>query len=189
VTTQRVTVETAGTECCNLFSGNRAGTRHLLPEVSQCTHRTPLGNRPTLHLTVAIMVAVGKEPVPRPSPRASCLTRSLESAWPPLYSIKSCARGAGLRAIGEARGAAEALAGARGATAEPAQVNWRRHSQSITVFEVGPKQPVLTGLKRQLRPLALGCLGPTASYPDLYVFDELRSTRPMPDEKTFKPFP
>jgi hypothetical protein len=24
---------------------------------------------------------------------------------------------------------------------------WRRHSQSITVFEVGSKQPVLTGLK------------------------------------------
>ena len=77
-------------------------------------------------------------------------------------------------AIGEARGAAEALAGARGSIAELAQVEWRRHSQSITVFEVGPKQPVLTGLKRQLRPLALGCLGPTASHPDLCVFGELR---------------
>jgi hypothetical protein len=58
-------------------------------------------------------------------------------------------------------------------------VEWRRHSQSNTVFEVGPKQPVLTGLKRQFIPLALGCLGPTASYPDLCVFDELRSTRPI----------
>ena len=34
-------------------------------------------------------------------------------------------------------------------------MEWRRHSQSIAVFEVETKQPVLTGLKRKLRPLAL----------------------------------
>ena len=97
--------------------------------------------------------------------------------------------GAGLRAIGEARGAAEALAGARGATAEPAQVEWRRHSQSITVFEEKNRQPVLTGLKKKLRPLALGCLFPTASYPDLRVFDELRSTRSTPGFRSFPTLP
>jgi hypothetical protein len=62
---------------------------------------------------------------------------------------------------------------------------WSEGDTSITVFEVGTKQPVLTGLKKKLRPLALGCLVPMASYPDLCVFGQLRSTRPTPDEKTY----
>jgi hypothetical protein len=73
--------------------------------------------------------------------------------------------------------------GRGGATAEPTQVEWRRHPQNITVLEEKNRQPVLTGLKRQLRPLVLGCMFPTASYPDLRVFDELRSTRPTPAQR------
>jgi hypothetical protein len=186
-TTQRVTVETAGTECCNLFgqpsrhaaSIARSCSMHTSQSVGKLAHPSPDSRHPG---------GVGERP--RSAPLTPCFspTRFWESAWPPLYSIKSyswsrtsrnrrgsrCSRGSGR---------------ARGATAEPAQVEWRRHSQSITVFEVGTKQPVLTGLKRKLRPLALGCLVPTFSYPDLCVFDELRSTRPTPDEKTFQPFP
>ena len=44
-----------------LSSGTEAGTRHLLPRVFQCTHRSLLGNRPACHLTVAILVALGNE--------------------------------------------------------------------------------------------------------------------------------
>jgi len=46
-----------------LSSGNRAGTRQLLPDVLQRTHRSPLGNRLTRHLAVAILVAIAPHPV------------------------------------------------------------------------------------------------------------------------------
>jgi hypothetical protein len=68
-------------------------------------------------------------------------------------------------------------------------VEWRRHSQSTTVYEEKNRQPVLTGLKWRLRPLTLGRLLPTASYPDLRVFGELNSIRTKPDVKSFIPFP
>ena len=153
-----------------ISSGNRAGTRHLLPEVVQCTIRSPLGNRQSWWRW-------GKTPFRAPHPVLLANT---------VFGVRVTAviqHKIRLRAISEARGAAEALAGARGATAKPAQVEWRRHSQNIAVFEVGTKQTVLTGLKKKLRPLALGCFVPTFLYPDLCVFDELRSIRPTPDKK------
>jgi hypothetical protein len=76
-------------QCAVLSSGNRAGTRQFLPVVFKCTHRSPLGNRPTRHLAVAILVALGMGP-PAPLTPFFSPTRSLESTWPPLCSLKSC---------------------------------------------------------------------------------------------------
>ena len=73
-----------------LSSGNRTvSIRQLFPGVLQCTLRNPLGNRPTRHLTVAILVALGMGP-PAPLTPYFSPARSLESAWPQLYRLKSC---------------------------------------------------------------------------------------------------
>ena len=41
----------------------------------QCAHRSPLGNRPTRHLAVAILVALGSAPTRAPHP--VCLTNTV----------------------------------------------------------------------------------------------------------------
>jgi hypothetical protein len=89
VTTQRVAVETVSTECSNLFgqpsrhaaSIARSFSMHTSQSVGKSAHSSPDSRHPG---------GVGERPSSAPlAPRFSP-TRSLESAWPPLYSIKSC---------------------------------------------------------------------------------------------------
>ena len=79
----------AGTERCNLFgqpirhagSVSRSCSMHTSQSVGKSAHSSPDNRHPG---------GVGERL--RSAPLTPCFlpTRSLESAWPPLYSIKSC---------------------------------------------------------------------------------------------------